>query len=113
MLIEKSVLLDEINLSSSNQRYKFYSLRKIEELTQKNLASLPFSLKIILESMLRNLDEKKVRTVDIQALLDYDPKNVIANEVPFSPARVVLQDFTGVPLFVDLAAMRDAAKTSG
>jgi aconitate hydratase len=113
MLIEKSVLLDEINLSSSNQKYKFYSLKKIEELTQKNLASLPFSLKIILESMLRNLDEKKVRTVDIQALLDYDPKNVIANEVPFSPARVVLQDFTGVPLFVDLAAMRDAAKNVG
>ncbi|MEB3315841.1 MAG: aconitate hydratase AcnA [Candidatus Melainabacteria bacterium] len=113
MLIEKSVLLDEINLSSSNQKYKFYSLRKIEELTQKNLASLPFSLKIILESMLRNLDEKKVRTVDIQALLDYDPKKVIANEVPFSPARVVLQDFTGVPLFVDLAAMRDAAKKVG
>ena len=113
MLIEKSVLLDEINLSSSNQKYKFYSLRKIEELTQKNLTSLPFSLKIILESMLRNLDEKKVRTVDIQALLDYDPKNVIASEVPFSPARVVLQDFTGVPLFVDLAAMRDAAKKVG
>ena len=62
---------------------------------------------------MRNLDEKKVRTQDIEALLAYAPKNVEGGEVPYSPARVVLQDFTGVPLFVDLAAMRDAAKDSG
>ncbi len=113
MLIKKSNLVDKLSLETVNQTYNFYSLEKLEEETSKSLKNIPFSLKIILESMLRNLDEKRVRSADINALLAYNPKNVISDEVPFSPARVVLQDFTGVPLFVDLAAMRDAAKKAG
>ncbi len=89
----------------------FYSLVKAEQ-EYGSLAKLPFSLKIVLEGMLRNLDGKRVREEDVQALVQYNPQSP-DGEVPFSPARVVLQDFTGVPLFVDLAAMRDAAKRVG
>ncbi len=89
----------------------FYSLVKAEQ-EYGSLAKLPFSLKIVLEGMLRNLDGKRVREEDVLALVKYNPQSP-DGEVPFSPARVVLQDFTGVPLFVDLAAMRDAAKVAG
>lgn len=93
-------------------KFSYYSLAKAEQ-KYGSLAKLPFSLKIVLEGMLRNLDAKKIREEDIKSLISYNPKNVDKGEVPFSPARVVLQDFTGVPLFVDLAAMRDAAKKVG
>ena len=89
----------------------FYSLVKAEQ-EYGSLVKLPFSLKIVLEGMLRNLDGKRVREEDVLALVKYNPQKP-DGEVPFSPARVVLQDFTGVPLFVDLAAMRDAAKVVG
>lgn len=112
MNLEKTGLKEKISLSSGKE-YDYYSFKKLESSSGKSLKSIPFSLKIILEGMMRNLDEKKVRTQDIEALLAYEPKNVEGGEVPYSPARVVLQDFTGVPLFVDLAAMRDAAKDSG
>ncbi len=71
---------------------------------------LPVSIRIMLESLMRNLDGKKVRQVDIDRLVKYDPKNPDPSDVPFCVARVVLQDFTGVPLLVDLAAMREAVK---
>jgi aconitate hydratase len=97
---------DTINVNGKN--YIYYSLAKAEN-EYGTLKRLPFSLKIVLEGMLRNLDGKKIRDEEIKSLISYDPQNVGQGEVPFSPARVVLQDFTGVPLFVDLAAMRDAA----
>lgn len=90
----------------------FYSLAKAQA-KFGSLKLLPFSLKIVLEGMLRNLDGKTIREIDIENLINYNPQNPGQGELPFCPARVVLQDFTGVPLFVDLAAMRDAAKTVG
>ncbi|WP_018877410.1 MULTISPECIES: aconitate hydratase AcnA [unclassified Thioalkalivibrio] len=74
---------------------------------------LPFALKVLLENLLRFEDERTVRRADIEALLDWDPKAEPAQEIAFRPARVLLQDFTGVPAVVDLAAMRDAMEALG
>ena len=101
---------DSLELSYGTR--KFYSLKKAEAILG-DLSKIPVSLKMVLEGMLRNLDGTKIREEDIASLAKYNPKNPERGEVPFSPARVVLQDFTGVPLFVDLAAMRDAAKQVG
>jgi len=70
--------------------------------------NLPYSIKVLLESALRNLDGKKVTSEDVARLASYDARNVDAHEIPFIPGRVVMQDFTGVPAVVDLAAMRSA-----
>jgi aconitate hydratase len=69
---------------------------------------LPYSIRVLLESALRHLDGKSVREADVSAIASYDPRNVGEAEIPFIPGRVVLQDFTGVPAVVDLAAMRAA-----
>jgi aconitate hydratase len=76
-------------------------------------ARLPFSLKVLLENLLRNEDGASVRPEDIQALADWEPKAQPSQEIAFMPARVLLQDFTGVPAVVDLAAMRDAMQRMG
>jgi aconitate hydratase len=75
--------------------------------------SLPYSLKILLENLLRHQDGRTVRAGDIEALLDWDPQAEPTQEIAFRPARVLLQDFTGVPAVVDLAAMRDAMVALG
>ena len=69
---------------------------------------LPYSIKVLLEACLRNLDNYVVTEDHVKALAGYDATNVGEQEIPFKPGRVVLQDFTGVPAVVDLAAMRDA-----
>jgi aconitase A len=76
-------------------------------------ARLPFSLKVLLESLLRREDGRRVTRDHIEALLGWDPARLPEREIPFMPARVLLQDFTGVPAVVDLAAMRDAMRTMG
>jgi aconitate hydratase len=76
-------------------------------------ARLPFSLKILLENLLRKLDGSTVRPEDVEALARWNPKAASDREIAFTPARVLLQDFTGVPAVVDLAAMRDAIKKMG
>ncbi len=74
---------------------------------------LPFSLKILLENLLRNENGLSVRKADIDALAQWQPKAEPDTEIAFTPARVLMQDFTGVPCVVDLAAMRDAMKSLG
>src|SRR3990167_6955220 len=69
---------------------------------------LPYSIRILLESLLRNVDGFKVTAEDVNRLAQWNPKNPGTSEVPFMPGRVVLQDFTGVPCIVDLAALRAA-----
>ncbi|MCI0636201.1 MAG: aconitase family protein, partial [Actinobacteria bacterium] len=76
-------------------------------------ARLPFSLKVLLENLLRREDGRQVTREHIEAVLGWDPKRVPEREIPFMPARVLLQDFTGVPAVVDLAAMRDAVRSLG
>src|SRR6266478_3751983 len=88
----------------------FYSLPEVERQGFGKISRLPVSLRIILESLLRNLDGKRVREPDIRALASWQPKAERTEEIPFVVSRVLLQDFTGVPLVVDLAAMRGAVK---
>ena len=73
-----------------------------------DIDSLPYTIKVLLESALRNHDGEGITDEDVQALAQYDATKVGETEVAFAPARVVLQDFTGVPAIVDLAAMRSA-----
>jgi aconitate hydratase len=78
-----------------------------------NLSRLPFSIKVLLEAVLRNVDDFLVKEDDVAALAQWNAQAPAAREVPFKPARVILQDFTGVPAVVDLAAMRAAMKRLG
>jgi aconitate hydratase len=86
----------------------YYSLPVLEEAGVGTISRLPVSIRIVLESVLRNCDGKKVSEIDIQRLANWNAKDPIKEEIPFVVARIVLQDFTGVPLLVDLAAMRAA-----
>ena len=91
----------------------YYSLPALKDLGVADVSRLPISIRIVLESLLRNLDGRKVTESDVKNLANWKAQSPGDYEVPFTVARVVLQDFTGVPLVVDLAAMRDAAKTAG
>ena len=87
------------------QQYDILSLAALKSL---NVERLPFSLKILLENLLRFEDGVNVTKADIEALLKWEPKALPSHEIAFTPARVIMQDFTGVPCIVDLAAMREA-----
>jgi aconitate hydratase len=91
----------------------YYSLPAFAAHSGIDISRLPFSLKILLENLLRHEDGKNVRRADILGLANWDAKAKPSTEVAFHPARVVLQDFTGVPAVVDLAAMRDAMAAMG
>jgi len=99
-------------LTSGNRSYTFYRLPALAA-RGFNLARLPFSLKILLENLLRREDGKNVTAADIEFLANWDAKAEPSREIAYMPARVLMQDFTGVPAVVDLAAMRDAIKTLG
>jgi len=92
----------------SGQTGKFYSLPQLEKEGVGPISKLPVSIRIVLESVLRNCDGKKITEDDVRALANWRPNGERTEEVPFVVARVLLQDFTGVPLLVDLAAMRSA-----
>src|SRR6201981_3263829 len=92
-------------LKAGERTYEIWSLAA---LPRDKVARLPYSLKILLENLLRFEDGVSVTRADIEALLEWDPAATPAHEIAFTPARVILQDFTGVPCVVDLAAMRDA-----
>lgn len=89
-----------------------YSLKKLEELGYGSVSKLPFTIKVLLEAVLREYDGNTVTEDDVKLLADYNAKNP-QGEIPFKPSRVVLQDFTGVPAVVDLAALRSAMKRMG
>jgi len=92
--------------------YEIYCLRALEE-KGFDVGRLPYSLRILLENLLRTEDNKSVFAADVEALANWDPKAEPSKEISFTPARVILQDFTGVPCVVDLAAMRDAMAALG
>jgi aconitate hydratase len=92
-------------LNVGSRSYEIYSMAA---LPPEKVARLPYSLKILLENLLRFEDGVNVTRADIDALLSWDPKATPSYEIAFTPSRVILQDFTGVPCVVDLAAMRDA-----
>lgn len=91
----------------------YYDLNKLAELGIGNIERLPFSIKVLLESALRNCDDYVVTKADVKKIASYNPAEPSPEEIAFKPARVILQDFTGVPCVVDLAAMREAMKALG
>lgn len=90
----------------NGRQYEVYRIKALSD--QCDLGRLPYSIKILLENLLRFEDGKTVTRDDILALANYDPQKLATREISFTPSRVVMQDFTGVPAIVDLAAMRDA-----
>lgn len=91
----------------------FYSLPELEKQGVGPISRLPFSIRVVLESVLRNCDSRKIMRHDIERLAQWNARQPIAEEIPFIVARIVLQDFTGVPLLVDLAAMRSTVARLG
>jgi len=103
--------------SGSGSTYRFYSLPQLEKSGVGPISRLPISIRIVLESVLRNCDGRRVTESNVKELANWQPNGKRTEEIPFVVARVLLQDFTGVPLLVDLAAMRSAvarlSKNSG
>jgi aconitate hydratase len=100
-------------LETASGRAFIYRLDRVENAGLGNISRLPYSIKVLLEAVLRNCDGELVTEEDVRALAGWNAKSPAAHEVPFKPARVILQDFTGVPAVVDLAAMRSAMKRLG
>ena len=101
-------------LAELKTKFKNYNIYRLDKLTKYGaIDKLPFSIKVLLENALRNHDDHIVHNDDVIRLAGYNAKNVGENELPFKPARVLLQDFTGVPAVVDLAALRAAMDRMG
>ena len=98
-------------LSVGDRSYEIFRLDALQ--ASYDVARLPFSLKILLENLLRNEDGESIRAQDIEALAKWNASAQPSDEIAFTPARVLMQDFTGVPAVVDLAAMRDAMGDMG
>src|SRR3982751_5766192 len=94
-------------LAVGGRTVQTYSLPALERAGFADIARLPYSMKILLENLLRHEDGRFVKAADVEALARWDLKSTALKEISFAPARVLLQDFTGVPAVVDLAAMRD------
>jgi aconitate hydratase len=101
------------SLKVGTRRFDYFSLKAADKNGLGDVSSLPFSLKVLLENLLRNEDGRSVRPEDIKAVARWLKTRRSTREIAFRPARVLMQDFTGVPAVVDLAAMRDAMKGMG
>jgi aconitate hydratase len=108
-----NVFAAEARLSSQAGDLRIFRLNRLSELGIGHIDRLPHSIKVLLESCLRNLDNFQVNEQDVRRLAAWNPAAKGEDELPFKPARVLLQDFTGVPAVVDLAAMRSAIKRAG
>src|ERR1044071_8859505 len=100
-------------LNVGSESYDIFSLPRLEQAGFKNVSRLPISLKVLLENLLRQEDNHHVNKADIEALASWNPKAKPEKKIAFMPARVLMQDLTGVPAVVDLAAMREAMKRLG
>ncbi|MCH6582960.1 MAG: aconitate hydratase AcnA, partial [Proteobacteria bacterium] len=100
-------------LTVGDARYAYYSLQAAQEAGFGDISRLPFSLKVLLENLLRNEDGRSVNVEDIKALVGWTQERRSDREIAYRPTRVLMQDFTGVPAVVDLAAMRDAMAAMG
>ena len=114
--ISKNTFSSRNALRVGNDAFEIYRLDALERAGVGHVARLPFSLKVLLENLLRHEDDRFVHPDDVRALAGWDPSGAggaTEKEISFMPARVLLQDFTGVPAVVDLAAMRDAIRNLG
>ncbi|MBN8971688.1 MAG: aconitate hydratase AcnA [Rhizobiales bacterium] len=100
-------------LKVGTKSYIYYSLPTAEKNGLKGISRLPYSMKVLLENLLRNEDDRTVKKEDILAVVKWMKKRALEHEIAFRPARVLMQDFTGVPAVVDLAAMRNAMQALG
>ena len=100
-------------LKVGGKTYVYYSLPAAEKNGLKGISKLPYSMKVLLENLLRHEDDRTVKKADIVAVSKWLKKRALEHEVSFRPARVLMQDFTGVPAVVDLAAMRNAMQALG
>ena len=100
-------------LSINGKAYKYYDIQSLSEKGIADIDRLPFSIRILVENLLRKLDGRMVKEADLKAIANWQPTYDTPVEIPYHPARVLMQDFTGVPAVVDLAAMRDAVKDLG
>jgi len=100
-------------LQAGNQTYNYFDISELEKQGVGKIARLPYSIRILVENLLRKLDGKVVEDKDLQAITNWQTSYEAPVEIPYHPARVLMQDFTGVPAVVDLAAMRDAVKALG
>ena len=100
-------------LQSGGGKYRYHSLKAAAEAGLTGVAELPFTIKVLLENLLRKEDSDSVKREDIVAVANWQPQQTQTAEISYSPARVLMQDFTGVPAIVDLAAMRDAVAKNG
>ena len=104
--------IQKTTLQTAGKNYKFFSLEEAAKKVGRDISKMPFSLKILLENLVRNFDGDVVSESHITALIDSVKDSKHRIEIAYLPARVLMQDFTGVPAVVDLAAMRDAVVRS-
>ena len=109
--MDKSEFIRQINIS--DKQYSIFDINMLERKGLANIRRLPFSIKILVENLLRKLDSRVVREADFLNIARWQKTYDVPVEIPHHPARVLMQDFTGVPAVVDLAAMRDAVKDLG
>ena len=100
-------------IDAAGETFTICDLHAVERETESDLARLPYSIRVLLENLVRNEDGQTVTAEDIASLAAWDPESTPGREIAFNPARVLLQDFTGVPAVVDLAVMRDAMAELG
>lgn len=113
MKVGRDSLSTKCQLDVDGKTYHYYSLKEAENKHFKGINRLPYSLKVLFENLLRFEDDNTVTTKDIKAIAEWLESKTSQNEIAFRPARVLMQDFTGVPAVVDLAAMRDAIVKMG
>jgi aconitate hydratase len=109
--MQKSEFIKNVTIQGNN--YRVFDINRLEEKGIAPVRKLPYSIKILVENLLRKLDGRVVREVDLQNIANWKKHYDAPVEIPYHPARVLMQDFTGVPAVVDLAAMRDAVKDLG
>ncbi|MEH7222633.1 aconitate hydratase AcnA [Bacillus sp. JJ1566] len=112
MSVSEVLLTLKRTLYVDGKEYRYYRINDLET-NGYQVSSLPFSIKMLLEAAIRHLDGKHITTTHIEQLANWENMQWEKKEVPFKPARIVFQDFTGIPAIVDLAAMRDAMKRKG
>ena len=108
-----NTLKTQSEMTINGKTYHYFSLKEAEKSHFNGISRLPYSLKVLFENLLRFEDNLTVTKNDIQALADWLTTKTSDHEIAYRPARVLMQDFTGVPAIVDLAAMRDALKKNG
>lgn len=113
MNVGQDTLLTQATLDVNGKTYHYYSLKEAEAKHFKGIHRLPYSLKVLFENLLRFEDGETVMTTDLNAMTDWLNTKTSNHEIAYRPARVLMQDFTGVPAVVDLAAMRDAVQAMG